>query len=483
MRDHVVYRKVHLILSFLFCSFMLYGQQGIQADVRSFMFQTPDNGAYVEIYIGVLSQSLRSDILTGAKEVEVLEVLKSDDKILHAEKYALKSGDSDKDFYHVDRIALEPGIYEVQVSLKDLADTTRTYHRVIELDVPEVTDTLKFSSIQLLGNVHTDTTGSARAKSGLIMEPLKFSYVNNNYDQLLGYVELYNVDRTEGEHYIFKYEVIREVSSGSDTVRTRYKRRKIAEVDPILIREWNDSTWLSGKYKLAISALDYEQNVLASATTKFVINNPDALKNVENGQLTIEGSFVQDLNEEELVYALRALAPRVNPLDIERLGYLIEEGELANKRSFLFGFWAYTSPLDPELGYRSYMDLAKVVDRTYYEGLGPGFESDRGYIYLKYGAPDDIISVENESTAPPYEIWIYADFPATRQNNVKFVFYNPVATQYDLLHSNARGEINDPQWLIKLYSDSPEDVVGNPLDARGVKSYWNRRAAEIFNDN
>ena len=94
---------------------------------------------------------------------------------------------------------------------------------------------------------------------------------------------------------------------------------------------------------------------------------------------------------------------------------------------------------------------------------------------MKYGQPDDTQRQEEEPSAPPYEVWVYYDFPQTHQSNVKFIFYNPSLAPGDfvLLHSNAIGEINNPNWQAELYRDANENI-GN--------GSFNRNANRIFND-
>ncbi len=152
---------------------------------------------------------------------------------------------------------------------------------------------------------------------------------------------------------------------------------------------------------------------------------------------------------------------------------------------FLFAFWANRQPNHPEAAYKQYMEVARAVDNLYSSGFGHGFETDRGYTFMKYGKPSDIVSVEDEPSAPPYEIWIYYDFPQTTQSNVKFLFYNPtlVGDDYRLLHSTARGEIQNPQWELELYRDAPNDISGsNFVDATGVEDNLYRVASRYFND-
>jgi hypothetical protein len=130
------------------------------------------------------------------------------------------------------------------------------------------------------------------------------------------------------------------------------------------------------------------------------------------------------------------------------------------------------------------MERVQYADRVFKSGFGHGFETDRGRIYLRYGAPNDIVSVEDEPSAPPYEIWIYYNFPVTGQGNVKFLFYAPeLANSFELLHSTCEQEIRNPAWEQMLYKDAlSETSSGDLIDARPVQDNFYRRAREFFTD-
>jgi GWxTD domain-containing protein len=458
-------------------------QRGIQADVRIFEYQTPDDEQFAEIYVAVLISSLKSDSSQLKKGVDMTLIVKKDGQISQADKYTLSGEErSAKDFYHILRLGIQPASYEFQIELVDLVDSTnrtiRSFSREIQVPSSQVT----ISSLQLLGNVTTAEEFDPNAKNGLLMEPLKFQYLNSNYDRLRAYCEIYKTDQLALGKYLLRYDIIHHGPLRADTVLTRYKRRPASAADPVMIQELNDTTWASGKYELVIHALDFDQNILAQTSADFVVSNPNFNNSEFAEEDDISKSFAGELTDEELNYSLRALAPKVNSQDVGRLNEMILNGSRESRMAFLYRFWEYSAPIDPKHGYLEYMNVVRAIDNMYFDGLGRGFETDRGYIYLKYGQPDHQISIEDEPTAPPYEIWTYTEFPATKQNNVKFVFYNPASTSYELLHSNARGEINDPQWLLKLYRNSPEDVIGNPIDARQVRNNWNRRAEEYFNE-
>lgn len=110
------------------------------------------------------------------------------------------------------------------------------------------------------------------------------------------------------------------------------------------------------------------------------------------------------------------------------------------------------------------MEVAKAVDKNYKSGLGYGFETDRGLIFMKYGKPSDMVNIQDDPSSAPYEVWLYYDIPKLNQSNVKFLFYNPFldGVDYRLLQSNARGEVRNPNWKKELYkvaNRAPENTA------------------------
>ena len=128
------------------------------------------------------------------------------------------------------------------------------------------------------------------------------------------------------------------------------------------------------------------------------------------------------------------------------------------------------------------MQKIMEIDKKFKSTLGYGFETDRGHIYLKYGAPNEIMREESDPGAPPYEIWRYNELGD--QQDVKFLFYNPnlAGNNYDLLHSNKRGELQNPQWERELYKNSPLRG-GNFVDGNEAPEGFGRYARQLFDGN
>jgi len=129
------------------------------------------------------------------------------------------------------------------------------------------------------------------------------------------------------------------------------------------------------------------------------------------------------------------------------------------------------------LEWKKYFELVKTVNKQFATGIKKGYESDRGRIYLKYGKPNTRMQIKSEPSSYPYEIWHY--YRAANYSNIKFVFYSPdvVTNDYPLLHSNLRGEMNNPQWKVQLYkrTNAPIDMT-----EKNIGEHWGSRAAEYY---
>ena len=107
--------------------------------------------------------------------------------------------------------------------------------------------------------------------------------------------------------------------------------------------------------------------------------------------------------------------------------------------------------------------------------------SDRGYVYLKYGTPDKICEEPYEPGAFPYEIWHY--YQVGNQRNKRFVFMSRdmVTNDYELIHSDVVGEINNYRWQMMIYSRFyGSEYTGDIIDQTEVPSAWGTRAGDLY---
>ena len=191
-----------------------------------------------------------------------------------------------------------------------------------------------------------------------------------------------------------------------------------------------------------------------------------------------------NMSKEELNYSLRAISAIVYEPKKSVMNFMIKEAPIQAQRKFLLDYWKEFAPTSPELSYHKYMEVAKAIDIEYNNNVGYGFETDRGYMFLRYGKPNNVLSVDAEPDSYPYEIWYYNYLKETNQTNVRFIFYNKtlVHNDYAILHSTCIGERQNPQWEVELYRKGLEVPNSNAIDARTVEDNWQRNARRYFND-
>lgn len=455
-------------------------------------YNTPDGKPYVEVNIEIAAVSLLYKKTEGEKlqaGAEILIMIKKGDQVIKYEKYNLQSPlvDAPQSLIDVKRISVPEGDYELEVAVQDLnaVENKDNFRSPLSIHFP---DKLYLSEIQLLRSFKKDDAVTPFSKNGYYLEPLPFNFYERGTTRLSFYGEIYNSNKniTDGD-YLIRYFIEQDKGNGiKNLISTGSQRKKPTDIDALLVQM--DITKLeSGNYTLTVEARNNANDLLASRNLSFQRSNPFFQFN-ENDITDdmLAQQFTENLDEKQLKYTLAALSPIVLGADAEGLNNVNRDKDLKNKRFFIFRHFVRQDPNNPEAAYKRYMAIANAVHEKFKSGFRYGFETDRGRAYLRFGAPDDLMHVEDEPGASPYEIWIYYDFPKTSQTNVKFLFYNPslAGEDYITLHSTARGEIQDPKWERKLYNRNLTEYIDgdNYNDATGVQGNLGRRAKEYFTD-
>jgi GWxTD domain-containing protein len=463
----------------------------LDAHISYATFYSP-SGSYIEVYIYVDGTTATFNTLpdsTLQASLEVVILFKKQGEIVKYDKYRLNSPPANVPLNFIDlkRYGLENGHYDLEISVQDAnqADNSKTYSTAFDVDYSA--DKLGHSDVQLLASVQPVEAGrenSPMIKNGFSFECLPGNFYHKSTSVLIFYNEIYNADKAIGDDYAITYSIRR--AQDDKTVSIAHKRRSSEPITPLLL-QMDISKLESGNYNLVVEVRNRDKELLSKKSVFFQRSNP--FLNVSREEIAatadLKNEFVGSLSEEELRYSLKAIAMLVDDHDGELMNTLIKEKNLDAQRLYLFSYWAKENPVNPRAAFEAYMNVARKIDEKFRSGFGFGFETDRGYVFMKYGAPNDAISVEDDPSAPPYEIWTYHQFPRTGQNNVKFLFYNPsLATNgYVLLHSTARGEISNPRWEVELYRDAPNDLDGNNfIDGSRMKDNVGRYARRLFND-
>jgi GWxTD domain-containing protein len=137
--------------------------------------------------------------------------------------------------------------------------------------------------------------------------------------------------------------------------------------------------------------------------------------------------------------------------------YIAESGELSPwqsdmsleaKRRFLTNFWQKRDPTPGTAKNErreAFYEAIAYANREYKEGgrrSVAGWRSDRGRIFARYGAPDDVLRRQNEGRAPPYEVWRYS-----KGKGAYYIFADRTGFgAYQLIYSNDLREPGVPSW-------------------------------------
>jgi GWxTD domain-containing protein len=133
---------------------------------------------------------------------------------------------------------------------------------------------------------------------------------------------------------------------------------------------------------------------------------------------------------------------------------------LEGKRSWLRQFWAKRDPTpgtvrnEEQEGF--YRRIAEA-NRRFREGGStaiPGWRTDRGRIFIKYGEPDEVLERRQAASSNPYEAWKF-----TRGRALKFVFMDLTRFgNYVLIYTNDQRENGRPNWQELLGPEALQDV-------------------------
>lgn len=200
--------------------------------------------------------------------------------------------------------------------------------------------------------------------------------------------------------------------------------------------------------------------------------------------VSITNTFVN--NPDWTIDSLRRFISYLDPLGTEterNYAYgLVRSDDEQTMRQFLFNFWSSRAPMNPQEAFKDYLAAVKRVNMSFKTTAFPGYRSDRGYVFLKYGQPDKIVESPNEPSAYPYEIWHY--YEIANQRNKRFVFMSKdrSSNDYQLIHSDVVGEVNNPRWQLEIYSRIYGQGYDQGVDQTEYEKGWGSRAGDLYNN-
>ena len=435
----------------------------IDAQFKHAVFVQPGKGPYVETYLAVNSRSVHFIKLDTNKLQSAIQITISferNDSIILFDKYVLRSPEIDTntslDFSFVDlqRFSLPAGVYFMEVQIRDQYDTNNVAKASGNIELRMPNSAPLFSDIMLVNEMRKSSNPNPLTKSGLDLLPRPSFFYNTGQDTLRFYAEMYGSDRLLNDS-VFIIKATLEFGEGQVMDNcSRFYRQKSKAVN-IVADAFLISEVPSGNYLLRLEARDRDNNLITSVTQEIQrLNSKIAFDEQRMKAILTSMSFVESMEEQELRNNISAVRPISEIFEREYADNLLAQKELDVEllRKYMLSFWSRRNSTNPEKAWYEYREKVKETVELFSSKITPGYESERGRVYLQYGKPNSRTVVVNEPSAFPYEIWWYYEYKG--QRNIRFVFYNPdmITNDYLLLHSEALGEPFDPQWRLILFS-------------------------------
>ncbi|MBK8344714.1 MAG: GWxTD domain-containing protein [Bacteroidetes bacterium] len=451
---------------------LVFGQSLNQnTTVRACMFLHPEDGAYFETYLIAGANALKyvpvkpRGFATG---VDVQILITQGDKVLNFDKYRLNTPtvyDTAKiDFSIIDQKRLfVPNVASVvEVKITDINDSLNSF-TYTEVFSSFMTGVVQISDIQFADTYKMTSVKNNFTKNGVELQPYPLNFFPSGRNSIIFYGEVYNTDKyLTDDQFMITYSI---KNASTDEFNQQFYQYTKADKQPVFsfVKEMDIADLPGGNYNLIVEVRNKKNELLAMRKVFIQRANAGAINNWENIQMiNTSGTFADNYTEEQLNYFLDVIKPVASESDRNLIESLSDRVEPDMKKKFLYNFWVERNQVDPYAEWLAYLDRVKEVNSSFGTPSRPGYKTDRGRVFLQYGRPYDVVTSVNEPGAYPYEIWFYTTLP-DKQTNIGFAFYEPsmVSNDYILMHSNARGEINDERWTVKLYENvaSPSELM------------------------
>ena len=493
---------------FIFCALFLIAlsASALRSDLNYKTFYNPSIGSYVETNLLIHAASLQYQKLSNGDyqgSVNITIMFMKGEEIANFSKIRLDSPTVNDtsgiaDFMDNQRFMLPDGVYEMIISMSDVSTPDKEYVHKEEINLDYTEKKIAFSSIELLNSYEktSDDIQTKFTKNGYDLIPKVYSFYDTGESQLSFYCEIYHADDILGadEPFLISYYVQGFESKRIINNLTGFKRAQTSNMNPLLV-SFNIGDLPSGNYNLLVEARDKNNTLLTQNSIFFQRSNPDVKFNSENlYHLASDNMFTLKYNNldtlREYVYWLY---PRASYIEKQFIFHQAKTADIDVLQRFLYSFWVEREDLNPEYEWTEYIKLVVAANKEFRAGRTKGYQTDRGRVYLQYGPPSIIVDRSfdagssgfttnlddpnyREGGLVPYQIWRYDVLETQRARTFVFANVHIAAQSYDLIHSDAQGELYNPQWQSELSRQRH-----NPqLEQRRDKNIFEGQSGEFY---
>ncbi|MCK4570296.1 MAG: GWxTD domain-containing protein, partial [Bacteroidales bacterium] len=418
---------------------------------------------------------------------EVTIIFRQGENIVNYDKYEVLSHEIDDttgfsdNFLAQQRYLLKNGKYDMEFIISDINEEQEPYITTDPVTIDFPVDKASISGIELISDYAKTETPGILTKSGFDLYPYVFNFYPESVNSIMFYCEFYNTDKQfgEGGKFVYNYHI---QSFETKSMLKNYSRAKVGEGSAVIpiMKEIDIRELPSGNYFLIAELRDQDNEVVTMNRLFFQRSNPNIQFDTKDlAALNTDGTFVQDIdNIDTLRQYIHSLLPIATEVDRVFISRQMKDADIQTLKQYFLNFWTGRDNVMPEAAWNHYYQQVRKVNYIYSTPNRPGYDTDRGRVFLKYGPPNIISESYNEPAAYPYEIWQYYSL-GDGQRNKKFVFYtiDIVINDFQLVHSDAIGEVSNYRWQVEIYKRTfdPYSLDQNIYpDAWGsnVNKYW-----------
>ncbi len=451
--------KIFLML--LFIPALIFAQQKFNVDFNYAHFYSGEEYSTVEFYYSFSKNSM-NPIKSGDEQkvygrLEIIILDSTETEELVNKDWTFESAldptesASEQKLTGLIRYYLSPGKYYCTLKGFDAVDSLSFDSVAFDLNIPEfVNNSILVSDIQLANSIvqNSGNVNSPFYKNTLEVIPNPSSLYGHGLPVFFFYYEIYNADVNKKTDYLtVNYELFNSEGKSVYSKRKFISRANNSLVDIGAIKI---NQMITGQYNFVVSVEDTVSRAQASTSNKIFIYNPDLLdtNNTIIGETDFLASKYLTMSLEELDREFDMSRYLTTASDKETWKKLVSAEA---KRKYLFDFWnsrdkdPSTSINETQIEYLSRVDFS---NRNYSDlSHKEGWKSDRGRVYILFGAPSEVERFPYDVERIPYEIWHYENI----EGGVVFVFADYTGySSYKLLHSTKRGELQDSNWESKV---------------------------------
>lgn len=470
--------------------------KNINAFISYGTFNITDENAtpYLETYITFDCSSLvyikDADGQYNAS-VNLTVLFKDGESIENYDKYTVTSPkvsdttNIDGFFMDVQRYSLANGEYQMEVTIEDANNTSSHPFKVsdaIDIDYP---NNICFSSIIALEDYKPSEINSINSKNGYDIVPMIMPYYPESMNRLTFYVEIYNTKKVLGENEKYLLNTYLKTFEGNTVISSHFftKRMNVKDTE-VVINTMDISKIPTGNYYLVLEARDRNNEIIGY--NEFFFQRSNSNYEIDNSVLASidpENVFSGNINNIDTIKEyIRTLEAISSQIEKEYAFNLVKTDDLKTMQQYFYSFWASRNALSPQIEWENYYAQVKRVNASFTVQRLKGYQTDRGRVFLKYGAPDRIVQNHFDPDAYPYEIWHY--YTLANQRNKKFVFMTKdIATNdFQLIHSDAIGELNNSRWTTEIYSRTSSMYFDQGVDNPYKPDTYGKDAIDYYDN-